>query len=232
MQGIAVRRHRDAAARDDQVVVRDDPVFTSRQDLQAARPVQGQIVPRKQRAVHPGCQDLVPEASCLKPVDRPLGEGQEDLFRLLHPDAGIVTAADIRPTQPDPHLGFAVCIHHQASILQGPGDHVAPRTGDEHGLAVYKRTAAPDSSLGAIQQNPCRAFASPASVPVVCRKPGRLGILPGLYLGRRLQAQRPAVHEQDREGQRADQNNDADRVNMAMCGHVPLPLSSYSPRYS
>ena len=84
MQRIRRSIHRDCPAGENKLVVTDDPALFPCRDGQASRPVDRQVIPREDRAVHARRQVLRREAQGSQPVFTALRQAQEYFVRLLH----------------------------------------------------------------------------------------------------------------------------------------------------
>ena len=127
MDAVLGRCDRDISPGDDERIINVDAMLISRRNRQTAAAVDGQIIMGKDRAAGIVRQRLLGVVSpAAERVLRVLRQGQEDLVRLIDPQAGIIRAAYRHVVQPDPDLGGIMGVHDDLSILQGTGEYVPP----------------------------------------------------------------------------------------------------------
>ena len=127
MDAVLGRCDRDISPGDDERIINVDAMLISRRNRQTAAAVDGQIIMGKDRAAGIVRQRLLGvDSPAGERVLRILRQGQEDLVRLIDPQAGVIGAADRHAVQPDPDLGGIMGVHDDLSILQGTGEYVPP----------------------------------------------------------------------------------------------------------
>ena len=90
--------NRDRSACDDKIIVCLDAVFVSGIDLQRSASVDRQIVVRKDHTVGPVFEGFLRQfLPAGEGIGRSLRQRQEYLVRLIHAQAGVITAGDIDP---------------------------------------------------------------------------------------------------------------------------------------
>ena len=116
VQSVVQSLHRNAAPGDHKVVVSHNAVRGGRIYRKTAGPVQRQIIPGEDGAVH--SQFLCPggEGRAGHAVLRSFRQGQEDLVRLLHVQAGPVGAVQLHPVQQKPDLGLLRGVDDDAAV--------------------------------------------------------------------------------------------------------------------
>ena len=215
VQGVARGLDRDVAARDDEIVVRVDAVLPARRDAQTAGAVYGEIVPACDDAAAPGLHGLVAvNLAAGHAVLGPVREGEEDLVGLVDAQARVVRAGDVRPVQHDPDLGAAVGAHDEGAVLQRAGDAIAPGLGEDHLVVIGVGPAAADAGVVAEKGDLRRAGGVPGTVAVVAGEEGGIAALYRVPVHDGLDAEALAVYEQDRDKERADEDGNADEINV------------------
>ena len=127
MDAVLGRCDRDISPGDDERIIDVDAMLISRRNRQTAAAVDGQIIMGKDRAAGIVRQRLLGVGGPAgERVLRILRQGQEDLVRLIDPQAGVIGAANRHAVQPDPDLGGIMGVHDDLSILQGTGEYVPP----------------------------------------------------------------------------------------------------------
>ena len=162
------RGHADGPAGDDQVIIGINAVLVSGGYGQGAGTVDGQVV------FGENCSAGTVSQCCFthlraggQDVFASFCQGQEDLVRFLHPDAGVITAGDVHPIQFDPNLGGVIGIHADEAIVQSPGDHIGSSVGDDHRAAVHIGAFAGNRSAVPIERDDRRVFALPLTILVI-----------------------------------------------------------------
>ena len=207
----------DAAAGDGQLVVDVNAMLVSRREREAAAAVDGEIVMTEDHAAGVVGQGRFGiRRAARHAVFGSVREGQEDLLRLLHAQARIVGAADVRPVEQDPDLGAAVGADDNAAVRERAGDHIASGLGDDHIAVIDVGSASGDRGAVPGERDARGAGRTPASVTVVSGEEGGIAAALRIPVHDGSEAEAFAVYERSGEQERTDKDGNANQINVLM----------------
>ena len=217
----------DGSAGDDQIILRGDSVQGGRNDTQAAVPVNCQIIMGKDDRVGSVRRGVLRE--CIpagQAVFRSVREGQENLIRLIDPDACVIAAVEGYAAEHDPDFGIPRSVHDNVSVGQLTGNNILSALGN-HQAAVQPIGSVSGDLRGISAKGDLYGFRGiPASVQVILREIFTAGVSFRVRVRNPLDSELFTVHEQNGHNQGKHNDDDANPIYPSMSGHWLSLLSS------